>query len=116
MTVGKKGYDMLRRDFGDRIIERIELREVKRISFIHADEIAKKVIGLFQDGQFDVCTLFYSEFKSVISQVPTAQQIIPAAAPEAAASNGEATAVYEYEPDPASILADQIGRASCREG
>ncbi|MCT8991922.1 F0F1 ATP synthase subunit gamma [Chelativorans sp. SCAU2101] len=110
MTVGKKGYDMLRRDFGDRIIERIELREVKRIGFIHADEIAKKVIGLFQDGQFDVCTLFYSEFKSVISQVPTAQQIIPAAAPEAAASNGEATAVYEYEPDPASILADLIPR------
>ena len=111
MTVGKKGYDMLRRDFGDRIIERIELREVKRIGFANADEIAKKVIGLFQDGQFDVCTLFYSEFKSVISQIPTAQQVIPAAAPEAADSGeAAAAAVYEYEPDPASILADLIPR------
>src|SRR5690606_18971058 len=114
MTVGKKGYDMLRRDFGDRIIERIELREVKRIGFANADEIAKKVIGLFQDGQFDVCTLFYSEFKSVISQIPTAQQVIPAAAPEAADS-GEAAAVYEYEPDPASTLADPIRRNIARQ-
>src|SRR5690606_21053557 len=110
MTVGKKGYDMLRRDFGDRIIERIELREVKRIGFIHADEIAKKVIGLFQDGQFDVCTLFYSEFKSVISQVPTAQQIIPAAVSEMEEADEGVTAIYDYEPDAATILADLIPR------
>ncbi len=110
MTVGKKGYDMLRRDFGERIIERIELREVKRIGFGNADEIAKKVIGLFQDGQFDVCTLFYSEFKSVISQVPTAQQIIPAAVSEMEEADEGVTAIYDYEPDAATILADLIPR------
>jgi F-type H+-transporting ATPase subunit gamma len=67
------------------------------------------VIGLFDAGQFDVCTLFYSEFKSVISQIPTAQQIIPAAAP-ANGGDGEAGAVYEYEPEPGEILSDLIPR------
>jgi F-type H+-transporting ATPase subunit gamma len=109
LTVGKKGYDILRRDFGKLIIDRIELREVKQIGFANADEIARKVIGLFEAGEFDVCTLIYSEFKSVISQVPTAQQIIPAAVPQAEAEQGVG-AVYEYEPDPASILADLIPR------
>jgi F-type H+-transporting ATPase subunit gamma len=81
ITVGKKGYDILRRDYSSLIIERIELRDAKQVGFIHADMIAKKVIALFNQGGFDVCTLFYSEFKSVISQVPTALQLIPAAAP-----------------------------------
>ncbi|WEX09954.1 F0F1 ATP synthase subunit gamma [Chelativorans sp. AA-79] len=109
LTVGKKGYDMLRRDFGQFVIDRIELRDVKQIGFSNADAIAKKVIGLFEDGQFDVCTLIYSEFKSVISQVPTAQQVIPAAVPQAQESEG-AGAAYEYEPDAGSILADLIPR------
>eukprot|EP01038_Epipyxis_sp_PR26KG_P017118 gene17119-biopygen4961 len=60
------------------IVERADLREVKRIGFTNADAIGRKVIGMFERGEFDVCTLFYSEFKSVISQIPTAQQIIPA--------------------------------------
>jgi len=111
ITVGKKGYDILRRDFSALIIDRIELREVKTLGFANADAIAKKVISLFNQGGFDVCTLFYSEFKSVISQVPTAQQIIPAAAP---ASEGDADqsggAVYEYEPEPGEILSDLIPR------
>jgi len=110
LTVGKKGYDMLRRDFGQHIIDRIELREVKQIGFANADEIARKVIGLFENGQFDVCTLIYSEFKSVISQVPTAQQIIPAAVPQAEAGSAGGNAVYDYEPDAGSILADLIPR------
>src|SRR5919198_1155286 len=84
MTVGRKGYDILRRDYANLIIDRVELREVKQIAFANADAIAKKVIGLFNDGQFDVCTVFYSEFKSVISQIPTALRIIPAAPAEAA--------------------------------
>ena len=109
ITVGKKGYDILRRDYASLIIDRVDLREVKTLGFVNADAIAKKVIGLFETGQFDVCTLFYSEFKSVISQVPTAQQIIPAAAP---AQNGgtEGGAVYEYEPEPGEILSDLIPR------
>ncbi len=110
ITVGKKGYDNLKRDFAPIIIDRIELRDVKQIGFVNADAIARKVIGLFNEGQFDVCTLFYSEFKSVISQVPTALQIIPAAPPATARAESGATAVYEYEPEPGEILSDLIPR------
>ncbi len=107
--VGKKGYDSLRREFADMIVDRTDLREVKRIGFTDADAIGRKVIGMFERGEFDVCTLFYSEFKSVISQVPTAQQIIPAASAEAVPQGG-ASALYEYEPDAAAILEDLIPR------
>ncbi|TWG53136.1 MULTISPECIES: F0F1 ATP synthase subunit gamma [unclassified Aminobacter] len=109
ITVGKKGYDILRRDFADKIIDRIELRDVKQIGFANADAIARKVISLFNKGEFDVATLFYSQFKSVISQVPTARQLIPAAAPAAEEQNG-ACAIYEYEPDAGAILSDLIPR------
>lgn len=110
MTVGKKGYDSLRREFASNIIERIELRDVKRVGFENADGIAKKIIARFNAGEFDVCTLIYSEFKSVISQVPTGLQLIPAAAPAADAVHPTTTAIYEYEPDAASILEDLIPR------
>jgi F-type H+-transporting ATPase subunit gamma len=112
ITVGKKGYDILRRDFADKIIDRVEFREVKQIGFANADEVARKVIGLFEQGEFDVCTLFYSRFKSVISQIPTAQQLVPAIAPEAEESGDEkaAGAIYEYEPEAGEILADLIPR------
>jgi F-type H+-transporting ATPase subunit gamma len=106
--VGKKGFDILRREFASLIIDRADLREVKKIGFENADAIGKKVIGLFSKDEFDVCTLFYSEFKSVISQVPTALQLIPASVE----TSGEAgsTAAYEYEPDAGAILADLIPR------
>ena len=108
ICVGKKGFDILRREFASLIIERVDLREVKKIGFENADQIGKKIIGLFEKGEFDVCTLFYSEFKSVISQIPTTLQLIPAAAPaEAAAETG---AIYEYEPDAGEILSDLIPR------
>jgi F-type H+-transporting ATPase subunit gamma len=109
ICVGKKGFDILRRDYASLIIERVDLREVKTLGFVNADAIAKKVITLFNEGGFDICTLFYSQFKSVISQIPTSQQIIPAAG----ASNGEqanGSAVYEYEPEPGEILSDLIPR------
>ncbi|WP_292898005.1 MULTISPECIES: F0F1 ATP synthase subunit gamma [unclassified Nitratireductor] len=109
LCVGKKGYDILRRDHGDLIIDRVDLREVKKIGFENAHEIARQVIGLFEKGEFDICTLFYSEFQSVMSQVPTALQIIPAAVPADGAGEGS-DAVYEYEPDAPSILADLIPR------
>ncbi|RVC83263.1 F0F1 ATP synthase subunit gamma [Mesorhizobium sp. M4A.F.Ca.ET.022.05.2.1] len=112
ICVGKKGYDILRRDYASLILERVDLREVRTLGFANADAIAKKVIHLFNEGGFDVCTLFYSQFKSVISQIPTAQQIIPAAT--AASAAAEATnggnAVYEYEPEPGEILSDLIPR------
>ncbi|AZO35861.1 F0F1 ATP synthase subunit gamma [Mesorhizobium sp. M2A.F.Ca.ET.037.01.1.1] len=111
ICVGKKGYDILRRDYASLILERVDLREVKALGFVNADAIARKVIHLFNEGGFDICTLFYSQFKSVISQIPTAQQIIPAAQASAAAATGNgATAVYEYEPEPGEILSDLIPR------
>lgn len=111
ICVGKKGFDILRRDYASMIIDRVDLREVKTLGFVNADAIAKKVIHLFNEGGFDICTLFYSQFKSVISQIPTAQQIIPAglvSAPAEAIDGGNA--VYEYEPEPGEILADLIPR------
>lgn len=111
LTVGKKGYDILRRDYGSNIIDRVDLRDVKRLAFPDADSIGKKVIELFEKGEFDVCTLYYSEFKSVISQIPTAQQLIPATAGGGEdAGNAAGDAAYEYEPDAVSILDDLIPR------
>src|SRR3712207_4770468 len=78
ICVGKKGYDILRRQFGDRIIDFVDLRAVRNIGFENADQIAQNVLARFKAGEFDVATLFYSRFRSVIAQIPTAQQIIPA--------------------------------------
>lgn len=107
ICVGKKGFDILRREYASLIIDRVDLREVKKVGFANADEIGRKVIGLFDKGEFDVCTLFYSEFKSVIAQIPTAQQLIPASAGEA---TEQSDAIYDYEPDAAAILGDLIPR------
>ena len=107
--VGKKGYDILRRYFAGQIVEHVDLREVKRLAFSDADAIGKQVLAMFADGQFDVCTLFYARFRSVISQVPTALQLIPAAI-EGAGEEGTALAAYEYEPDEESILSDLLPR------
>lgn len=110
ICVGKKGFDILRREFASLIIDRVDLREVKKIGFENADRIGHKVIDLFEQGEFDICTLFYSEFKSVISQIPTAQQLIPASAGEVSAEAQGASAIYEYEPDAGAILSDLIPR------
>jgi F-type H+-transporting ATPase subunit gamma len=108
ICVGRKGYDQLRRLFESRIIETVDLRAVRQIKFEHADDIGRKVLALFDAGAFDVCTLFFSRFKSVIAQVPTAQQLIPAVFSPAAADRGGA--VYEYEPDEEDILAELLPR------
>jgi len=104
--VGRKGYEPLRRQFERQIVEHVELRGVRSIGFQHADEIGDKIVRLFEEGAFDVCTLFFSRFKSVIAQLPTAQQMIPPVF-ETAAGNG---AVYEYEPDEDEILAELLPR------
>jgi len=101
ICVGKKGNDLLRRQFGPQIIDFIDLRSVRQIGFEQADMIAQKVLGLFDNGEFDVATVFYSRFRSVIAQIPTAQQIIPAQIETGGASS---QAVYDYEPDEAEIL------------
>ncbi len=101
--VGRKGFEQLRRTFEKRIVETVELRSVRQLGFVNAEDIAKKVIARFDNGEFDVCTLFYSRFKSVIAQVPTAQQIIPLAVEEAQAQ-AEPSVSYEYEPEEDEIL------------
>lgn len=108
--VGRKGYEALRRQFEKQIIEVVELRANKGVTFADAQAIAEKISSRFAAGEFDVATQFFSRFHSVISQVPTAQQLIPATFPEATAPAAGAAAVYEYEPDGAEILADLLPR------
>ncbi|HEY1475299.1 MAG TPA: F0F1 ATP synthase subunit gamma [Pseudolabrys sp.] len=108
LCVGRKGYDQLRRLFSKQIIETIELRGVKQIGFEQGEMVAKKIVALFDAGAFDVCTLFFSRFRSVIAQIPTAQQIIPPVF-EAGKETGPAAA-YEYEPEEEDILADLLPR------
>jgi F-type H+-transporting ATPase subunit gamma len=108
LCVGRKGADQLRRVYGKQIIETVELRGVRVLGFEQGEMIAKKVIALLEQGAFDVCTLFFSRFRSVIQQIPTAQQIIPLLF-EAAKDAGP-TAAYEYEPDEEEILADLLPR------
>src|SRR5450631_4245467 len=107
--VGRKGFEQLRRNFEKQIVENVELRSVRQLGFINAEDIAKKVIARFEAGEFDVCTLFYSRFKSVIAQVPTALQIIPLLADAPAANAGPAT-FYEYEPEEDEILSGLLPR------
>jgi F-type H+-transporting ATPase subunit gamma len=106
--VGRKGFDQLKRQFESRIIESVDLRALRPLKFENARDIGQKIIALFKSGQFDVCTLFFSRFQSVIAQIPTAQQLIPAVIPANAAGAGGA--VYEYEPDEEDILAELLPR------
>ena len=101
ICVGKKGYDILRRQFAADIIEFIDLREFKQVGFVNAEAIAQNVLARFANGEFDVATLFFSRFRSVIAQIPTAQRIIPAEIPE---GTKQTDAVYDYEPDESEIL------------
>ena len=105
--VGRKGYEQLRRLFDKQIVEHMDLRSVRQLGFVNAEEIAKKVLARFEAGEFDVCTLFYSRFKSVIAQIPTAQQIIPLVVEKGAAANATS---YEYEPEQDEILTRLLPR------
>jgi F-type H+-transporting ATPase subunit gamma len=107
ICVGKKGYDLLRRQFDKDIIELIDLRSFKQVGYVNAETIAQNVLSRFAAGEFDVATLFFSRFKSVISQLPTAQRIIPAEIP---AGTKTTEAVYDYEPDEGEILETLLPR------
>jgi len=109
LTVGKKGNDALKRLYGKYIIDHVDLRAARTIGFEHAQAIAQKVIKLFDEGQFDVCTLFFSEFKSVIAQKPTALRLIPADV-DAGKAPDLGGAIYDAEPDETEILADLLPR------
>jgi F-type H+-transporting ATPase subunit gamma len=108
LTVGKKGRDSLRRDVGEHFIAHVDLSEVKRVGYSDAQSIAKDILGRFDSSEFDVATLFYSQFENVVSQIPTAQQIIPAKYDDVAES--EKSTFYEYEPDEGTILANLLPR------
>ena len=116
LTVGRKGYDALRREWGRNVVDRVDFKSVKQLHFTHAQGVAEKVFAMFAAGEFDVCTLYFSEFKSVMAQKPTALQLIPAHMPtqapgkEAASSQPRSQAVYEYEPSEEEILGPLIAR------
>jgi F-type H+-transporting ATPase subunit gamma len=107
--VGRKGYDQLKRTFEKQIVELVDLRSVRTLSFENAEMIADKIVTLFDKSGFDVCTLLYSRFRSVIAQVPTAQRIIPPVF-EANATEALGGAAYEFEPDAEDILHDLLPR------
>jgi len=112
LCVGKKGHDVLKRQFASQIIELIDLRHVKRLAFVDADVIGKRVLELFDEGAFDVCSIFYAEFKSVIAQVPRRLQLVPAQVEttEDDANTSTGDAIYELEPDEEAILTDLLPR------
>ena len=107
LCVGKKGYEQLRRTHEKNILELVELRGVRTINYATAQPIAQKVMDMFDRGEFDVCTLFFSRFRSVIAQIPTAQRIIP---PQLEEQTGEKPS-YEFEPDEGEILAQLLPQA-----
>ncbi len=108
LTVGKKGRDSLKRDFGQYYMGHVDLSEVKRLGYSNAQDIASDVLARFDGGEFDVATLFYATFQNVVTQIPTAQQIIPAAFE--AEEGAEAATLYDYEPNEEAILADLLPR------
>jgi F-type H+-transporting ATPase subunit gamma len=107
LTVGKKGREQLKRDLGAHLVDHVDLSEVKRVSYQNAADVAKKVFDMFDDGAFDVATIFYNRFESVISQIPTPRQIIPAVIPE----DADVDTLYDYEPSEEAILADLLPRS-----
>ena len=107
LTVGKKGREQLKRDYGQYFVGHVDLSDVKRLGYSNAQGIAREILSRYDGGEFDVATLFYNRFQSVISQIPTAKQVIPAAFDAPA---GSASALYDYEPSEEGILADLLPR------
>ena len=112
LCVGRKGRDVLRREFRDKIVDLISFAGQKRLAFSDADGIAVRLLEMYEAGEFDVATIFYARFKSAISQIPTGQQLIPVALPEGGDEKTEnaSQALYEYEPDEEQILAALLPR------
>ena len=107
LTIGRKGRDMLRRDHGDKLVGHVDLTEMKRASYDKAREIAQDILSRFDAGEFDVATIYFSRFRSVVLQEPTAQQIIPARFEEGEAAS---SSLYDYEPSEEGILAELLPR------
>lgn len=116
LCIGVKGNDAMKREYGSMITDTISLRHIKKLAFSDVDSIGSTILDSFDAGEFDVCTLFFSRFKSVMTQIPTALQLIPATLPEADESDDQTPqpagppAAYEYEPDEKDILEDLLPR------
>ena len=110
LSVGRKGNDILKRTFASSIVEVITFRDVRQLGYVNAKMVGDKVLAMYAAGEFDVATLFFSQFRSVISQVPTALQLIPAQIEAAAAPADTAAVTYDYEPDETAILQDLLPR------
>ena len=107
ITVGSKGLDQIKREYGNYVIKKFSFKDKKRISFNEADIIGQEILNLFNKNEFDKCILFYNNFKNVITQIPQAQQIIPAEK-EQSDNNDEKLISYEFEPDEDEILEDLL--------
>jgi F-type H+-transporting ATPase subunit gamma len=110
LSVGRKGNDILKRTFASSIVEVITFRDVRTLGYANAKTVGDKILAMYAAGEFDVATLFFSQFRSVISQVPTALQLIPAQLDKAAAPADAAGVTYDYEPDEEAILNDLLPR------
>jgi F-type H+-transporting ATPase subunit gamma len=108
LTVGKKGRDQLKRDYSEYFVGHVDMTEVKRVSYADAQGVAREVLNRFDGGEFDVATIFYAKFVNVVSQTPTAQQIIPFAVPDDVEPDD--SALYDYEPSEEAVLADLLPR------
>ena len=106
ITVGTKGYDQLKRSYKDNIIERISFKDSKTINYLDSEKVGKIIIDYFNKKEFDVCTIFYNQFKNVITQIPQEQQIIPLKASESEGSSSEDN--YEFEPEEDEILSNLL--------
>ena len=109
ITVGKKGRDVVKRDLGEHFVDHIDLSEIKSIRYTDAQAISKSILERFTSGEFDVATLFYSKFVNVVTQIPTAQRVIPASFDDDEGTKTESVN-YEYEPTEEEILADLLPR------
>ena len=108
ITVGSKGLDQIKREYSKYIIKKISFKEKKQISFNEAEIVGKEIIDLFKKSEFDKCIIFYNNFKNVITQIPQAQQIIPAEKPQQDRKSNEEKTSYEFEPDEDEILEDLL--------
>jgi F-type H+-transporting ATPase subunit gamma len=109
ITVGKKGRDALKRDYSNLFIDHVDFSGVKNIGYADAQEVAQKVLDMFDAGEFDVAKIFYSKFENVVTQIPTCQQVIPADVSDAE-EDADTDSFYDYEPDETAILKDLLPR------